>query len=50
MLEFLADVVKLFTDIDEDQPLPLQHRIIAIVIVGIVSALTLYFLLLPNQS
>ncbi len=49
MLEFLEDVVKLFTDIDEDQPLPLQHRIIAIVIVGVVSALALYFLLLRNQ-
>ena len=49
MLEFLEDVVKLFTNIDEDQPLPLQHRIVAIVIVGVVSALVLYFLLLPHQ-
>jgi len=49
MLEFLEDVVKLFTNIDEDQPLPLQHRIIAIVIVGVVSALALYFLLLRNH-
>jgi len=49
MLEFLEDVVKLFTNIDEDQPLPLQHRIIAIVIVGVVSALALYFLLLTHQ-
>jgi len=35
MREFLEDIVKLFTDIDDDQPLPLRHKVIALLCVGV---------------
>ena len=46
MIEFMEDIVKLFTDIEEDQPLPLQHRIVAITLVTTVSSAIVFYLIM----
>jgi len=37
MIEFLEDIVKLFTNVEEHQPLPMHYRIIALLFVVLVS-------------
>jgi hypothetical protein len=37
-------VVKLFTNVEEDQPLPMRYWIVAITCTAVISAAILYFL------
>ena len=44
MIEFMEDVVKLFSNVNEEEPLPLKHKIVAIVTcVAIAGVFTAYF-------
>ncbi|MBA4144916.1 MAG: hypothetical protein DI538_24410 [Azospira oryzae] len=43
MIEFLEDVVKLFSNVNEEEPLPLSHKIVAVSTCCIVAGLCVVY-------
>ena len=44
MIEFMEDVVKLFSNVNEEEPLPIKHKVVAIVTcVAIAGVFIAYF-------